>query len=348
MRFRQDGPWQREHDALAHFLPRKALQGWFEKAEKRCPTTRTDQIDRSECRVVPIADVGRALPSFRPVVLKGDPGATCAAAPGGRTGRAAAAWDSFPRRERAREVGVRGARFACGAQHERRLFGFPKGRGRAQLGAAGAHGRVKKPPEGERSGTLIQRRGGRRADPHEATSAQRRKLRSLFGRYVRDVRAPEEGEDGGAFAKPLSAVAYALARYMLSDRGRLPATKSGAHDWISTLEQPEDALLGVLRIFDLARRPGDAYSAWRVEALRPLQVLYGYPREGWLDRLNAAISERHRAEEDAAERGRREQQAWAYRANVVDLCIVLPEKDGGDCGGGDADGGTETGEGGAP
>ena len=184
---------------------------------------------------------------------------------------------------------------------------------------------------------MIQRRGGRRAEPNEATPAQRRNLRRLLGRYVRDVRAPEEGEDGRAFAKPLDVVAYALARYMLSDRGRLPATKSGAHDWISALSQPEDPEQGVLRIFDLARREGEGYSAWRVAALRPLQVLYGYSKEGWLDRLNAAIAARHAAEEDAAERERREQQAWAFRAHVVDPCIRLPE-DEGQGGGGDADG----------
>lgn len=171
---------------------------------------------------------------------------------------------------------------------------------------------------------MIQRRGGRRTDPNEATPAQRRKLRSLFGRYVRRVEAPQDGEDGGAFERSLDAVAYALARHMLSDRGRLPPSKSGARDWIDALSQPEDPE-DSLRIFDLARRPGDVYSVWRVSALRPLQVLYSYPSAGWLSRLNTAISERYRAEEDASERERMRRQAWAYRANVVDRCIRLPE-----------------------
>ena len=185
---------------------------------------------------------------------------------------------------------------------------------------------------------MIQRRGGRRAEPNEATPAQRRNLRRLFGRYVRDVRAPGDGEDGDAFAEPLDAVAYALARWMLSDRGRLPRSKTGAHDWIDALSQPEDREQGVLRIFVLARRAGQPYSAWKTGALRPLETLYGYPHEaGWLGRLNAAIAERHAAEEDAGERERRERQAWAFRAHVVDPCIRLPE-DEGHGGGGNADG----------
>lgn len=167
---------------------------------------------------------------------------------------------------------------------------------------------------------------GRATDGREATPKQKRNLRRLLGRYVRRFEAPEDGDVSEAFARPLDAVAYALARHMLSDRGRLTGSKSGAHDWIETLSKPEDAGQGSLRILDLARRRGQTYAAWRVAALRPLQLLYGYPAEGWLGSLNAAVSKCYGAQEDD-QRERMKRQPWAYRANVVDRCIRLPEDD---------------------
>ncbi len=178
--------------------------------------------------------------------------------------------------------------------------------------------------------------------PDEATPAQRRYLRRLLGRYVRRVGGPDAAL-GAAFDAPLQAVAYALARRMLAHREEmeaLTATKREAHDWISTLEQPEDAAQGVLGVLVLARRREKRYSAWRAAALSPLKERYGYEPgdRGWLNRLNAAIAERHGAIEGERERQGLLTHAADFRFAVVDPCFRPPGEDDGD----------GTGDGGAP
>ncbi len=167
------------------------------------------------------------------------------------------------------------------------------------------------------------RHGGER-EPNAATTKQRRLLRTLLGRYVRRVGGPDAA-GGKAFERPLDAVAYALARHVLSDRERLPKSKREAHDWISVLAQTEDPEQGVLRIFDLARRRGEPYTGWKREALTPLARRYDYPGPGWLERLNAAIASRFEAVEAEGERERLLRQPPDFRTTVVDPCFRLPE-----------------------
>ncbi len=173
--------------------------------------------------------------------------------------------------------------------------------------------------------------GGRHSEgrePNAATPAQRRYLRRLLGRYVSRVGGPDAA-GGKAFSRPLDAVAYALAREVLSHRERMPRSKNDAHDWISVLAQPEDAEQGVLRVFELARRRGERYSEWRRAALSPLAILYGYPGPGWLDCLNKAIQERFEAVEDEGERERLLRQPPDFRTTVVDPCFRPPDAEDG-------------------
>ena len=133
------------------------------------------------------------------------------------------------------------------------------------------------------------RRGG--GAPLGATPKQRRYIRRLLGGYVRGV-AWRHGSP--VFARPEDAVCYALSRAALTRGSRVGTPRSAreAHGWIDALKAA--AAAGYARtdeglaVVALARRR--EHADWRRMALAPLAARYGYPRPGWLGRLNVRIA----------------------------------------------------------
>ncbi len=115
---------------------------------------------------------------------------------------------------------------------------------------------------------------------------------------------------------------YALARHRPA-----PESTREAHEWLKELVVEDGAsyrsdLGGGLAIVDIARRP--EYADWRRRALGVLARRYGYPRSGWLERLNAEIAAKYEGWPD----GRREQfgrDSVLFRSYVVDPLFRDPE-----------------------